>query len=658
MNKKYLLLLCVIGFLQLPVRADVRLPNLFGDHMVLQRNKPVPVWGWADPGEKVSVTLAQPGTGGKPINVKAGKDGKWRVDLPALEAGGPYQLLVKGRKNTVTVSDILIGEVWICSGQSNMAWAVGNSNNAEYEKENANYPSIRHITIPRVISLKEEEDISETPWVVTSPETVGAFSAVAYFFARELYKDLNVPIGLINTSWGGTQVESWISREGVDSFDEFAGITSNLPASIEELNERRKKILLDKIMEAQGNLPAPQQAALFSGESFDDAGWKTIKLPVLFDLIELPGFDGTIWFRKTVEEASFSSGEPAFIGLGVLDDIEEVYVNGVRVGETKEKSPKPRYYTIPAGVLKPGKNSVAIRIRDKEGRGGFLGRADQMVLVQTGAQAALDGEWKYRVEEFTDNKQFAGPNHAATLLYNSMIAPLVPYAFQGAIWYQGESNAGRAIQYRKSFPLMITDWRKKWNDEFPFLFVQLASFKAADGNSAKGSSWAELREAQALTLALPKTGMAVIHDIGEREDIHPRNKQDVGRRLALSAFKNVYNKDIEYSGPQFRDMKKEGNALSVSFAHTGKGLTVKGDKYSYLKGFEVAGEDQKFYWAKAEISGDKVVVWSDEVPNPVAVRYGWADDNIEANLFNLDGLPALPFRTDDWKALTEGGKFR
>lgn len=658
MNRKRILLSFVVSTFCLTAWADVRLPHLFGDHMVLQRNKPIPVWGWADPGEKVSVVLTHANSGAKPVTTKAGKDGKWRVDLPALEAGGPFQLVVKGKKNELSVNDVLIGEVWICSGQSNMAWSVNASNNAEQEKASASFPAIRHITIPRVISLTEEEDIKETPWLVTSPETVGGFSAVAYFFARDLYRELNIPIGLINTSWGGTQVESWISREGVDSFDEFAGISANLPASVEELNERRKKLLLDKIADAQGALPDLNLARQFSKADFDDASWKSIKLPVFFDAQELPGFDGIVWFRKTINEPAIEAGKPAFIGLGVSDDIEEVFVNGVKVGETTEKSSKPRYYTVPNGLLKSGSNNIAIRVQDKEGRGGFQGRADQMVLVQDQVQVALDGDWKYRVEEVFDNKQFVGPNHAATLLYNGMIAPLIPFGIQGAIWYQGESNAGRAVQYRKSFPLMINDWRKKWGEEFPFLFVQLASFKASDGNSEKGSSWAELREAQTLTLKLPKTGMAVINDIGEREDIHPRNKQDVGKRLALSAFNTVYDKPVLHSGPQYKEMKREGNAVSVSFDHAGGGLVVKGDKYGYLKGFEVAGSDQKFYPAKAEISGDKVVVWADAVPNPVAVRYGWADDNLEANLFNSEGLPANSFRTDDWKALTDGAKFK
>lgn len=657
MNRKilsFLLLLCVCSTLH----AEVRLPNLFGDHMVLQRQKPIPIWGWADPGEKVSIVLAKADEKVKPLTVKAGKDGKWRIDWPALEAGGPFQLVVKGKNNEIMLNDILIGEVWIGSGQSNMAWSVDRSNNPEIEKQNANYPEIRHITIPRVISLNEESDISKTPWLVTTPETVGGFSAVGYFFIRELYKELQVPIGFINTSWGGTQVESWISREGMDSLDEFAGLTSKLPRDLDELNEIYKKRLVDKIMRDQGDLPTAELIAQFSKPDYNDSDWKTFNLPGSIDQRDLMYFDGTIWFRKTIDDATLKNGEPGFIGLGLTDDIVEIYINGSKIADAIPTSTAPQFYAVPQGVLKTGKNTIAVRLKDEGGRTGFTGSKDHMLLIQNGVHVPLEGAWSYRVESLKDNKQFVGPNHASTLLYNSMIAPLIPFAFRGAIWYQGESNAGRAYQYRKSFPLMISDWRKKWGEDFPFLFVQLASFKASDGNSEKGSTWAELREAQTMTLQLPQTGMAVIHDIGERDDIHPRNKQDVGKRLALNAFKMVYGKELVYSGPVYREMKKEGNAIAVSFDHVGGGLVVKNEKYGYLRGFEVAGNDRKFYPAKGEISGDKVIVWSDEVADPIAVRYGWADDNIEANLFNREGLPANAFRTDEWNTVTKEVKFK
>jgi len=657
MHKKILSLLFILCVFN-TLHAEVKLPNLFGNHMVLQRQKPIPIWGWADPGEKITVSLAKADEKVKPINIKAGKDGKWRVDWPALEAGGPYQLVVKGKSNTVTLEDILIGEVWIGSGQSNMQWTVDASANPDQEKQNANFPQIRHITIPRVISLNEEEDIRQAPWQIASPETVGGFSAVGFFFIRELYKELNIPIGFINSSWGGTQVESWISRDGMDSLDEFEGIVSRLPATLEEMNETYRQRLIARIKQDQGDFPAAGQTAQFATANFDDSAWKVINFPGNFEQREMMYFDGTVWFRKSFESTALKPGETAVLGLGVSDDQIELYVNGVKIADNGGNAADPRFYTIPSGTLKSGRNTIAVRLTDSNGRSGFSGAKEYMMLAQNGVFVPLSGEWKYRVEELKDNRQFTGPNHASTLLYNSMIAPLIPYAFRGVIWYQGESNAGRAYQYRKSFPLMINDWRKKWGEDFPFFFVQLASFIASDGNSEKGSTWAELREAQTLTLNLPNTGMAVIHDIGERNDIHPRNKQDVGKRLALNAFKMVYGKDLVYRGPQFREMKKEGNAISVSFDHVGSGLVVKNEKYGYLRGFEVAGNDRKFYPAKAEISGDKVVVWSDEVADPVAVRYGWADDNIEANLFNREGLPADSFRTDDWNTVTKDAKFK
>ncbi len=649
-------LLVVLGLLcQFSAFAEISLPRIFDHHMVLQRHKPVPVWGWAEAGEKVSVELVIPGQKSQIKTIKADKSGAWKVTLDALEAGGPYSLVVKGKKNTLTFEDVLVGEVWICSGQSNMGWSVNASDRAEQEKAEANYPLIRHFAVPLKMSLKEEKDLSNGDWKLTTPETVGAFTAVGYFFGRELFRELNVPIGLINTSWGGTQVESWISKDGMNGFEEFKEVVNQLPASMDELNERRAKALTDLIISQQGKFPTTNEQAEFPSVNYNDADWKSMALPAFFDTYVLPALDGVVWFRKEVDIPANVIGKPVVLGLGSIDDNDMTYVNGVKVGQTEGQG--ARYYTVPANVLKAGKNIIAVRVEDLNGRGGFGGRTDQMVMIQETFQLPLGGDWKYRVAASVDNKQYAGPNHAGTLLYNSMIAPLVPYAVQGAIWYQGESNASRAYQYRKSFPLMINDWRNKWGAEFPFLFVQLASFDAAGGNSEKGSTWAELREAQTLTLQLPQTGMAVIHDIGESKDIHPRNKQDVGKRLALNALKMNYGKEVVASGPVYTAMKKTGNAIELDFDHVGSGLMAK-DKYGYLKGFEVAGADKKFHWAKAEISGNKIVVWSDDVADPVAVHYGWADDNIEANLFNKEGLPAVPFRTDDWRGITEGNRFK
>jgi sialate O-acetylesterase len=626
--------------------------------MILQQKKPAPVWGWSDAGEKVTLLLSSAGKTLQTKTIKTGKEGKWVLNLDPVDAGGPYQITVSGKKNSIVFDDVLFGEVWICSGQSNMEMLVNRSNNAAEEKSNANFPQIRHFKVPHDRSLVPKDDITGGEWQLTTPETVGDFSAVAYFFARDLYEKLHVPIGLVNSSWGGTQVESWISLDAMKSFDEFKDHVANMPTSLEAFNMMRKKQLDDKIISEQGSFPDAATLKTWPSFSLDDAAWKSMEMPNYFDLKFLPGLDGAVWFRKEIDLPVQWAGQSMILMLGPIDDIDVTYVNGVKIGESLKKVPQARNYIIPANILKAGKNVITVRIEDLGAIGGFSGKPEQMKLTSADYEMPLAGSWKYRVESSLDNKQLSGANVTSTILYNAMIAPLIPYAMRGTIWYQGESNASRAYQYRKSFPLMINDWRKRWGEDFPFLFVQLASWSASNGTSEKGSTWAELREAQTMTLStVPNTGMAVINDIGESADIHPKNKQDVGHRLALSALKQVYGQDIVYSGPAYESMKVNGNKITLSFNHTGSGLKSS-DKYGYVKGFEIAGADQKFYWAQARIEGSKLVVWSDQVTNPVAVHYGWADDNIEANLYNKEGIPALPFRTDTWKGITEDVRFK
>jgi len=638
--------------------ADVRLPKIFNAHMVLQRHKPIPVWGWADAGEKVTVELAGSGITGKIKTVKARKDGKWILRLDAENEGGPYRLIVKGKKNTITLDDVLIGEVWICSGQSNMQWPVQWSDSAKEEIAAANYPLIRQFEVPREISLTPKDDLSGGKWKPATPENVGNFTAVGYFFGRELYRQLGIPIGLIHTSWGGTIVETWISKEAMKGFDEFSDVIDEMPSSIEELGAKRKAKLSDAIRELQGGLPTSAEVQSWSAASFDDSKWKTIDLPRHFDHGKLGYYDGVVWFRREFDLPDSLAGHSLALSLGTIDGIDDTYVNGVKIGSTSVKTSTGRTYILEPSQLQAGKNIIAIRVNDVGGRSGFAGKPEDMKISRNAYEQSLSGTWKCRIATSVDNNQFTSPNDAGTLLYNTMIAPLIPYAMQGAIWYQGESNAERAYQYRKSFPLMIKDWRDRWKETFPFLFVQLASFDAAGGNSAKGSSWAELREAQDLTLQVsPKTAMAVIHDIGNPKNIHPTNKQEVGRRLALQALKMVYGQNVIAQGPRYQSMQKEGNKIALSFSNTGSGLEAH-NKYGYLNGFEVAGADKIFHWAKAEIRDNKVIVWSDAVSDPVTVHYGWADDNMEANLFNKEGLPAAPFRTDTWKGITEEARFK
>jgi sialate O-acetylesterase len=620
--------------------------------MVLQRNKPINIWGWADAGEKVTVQFNK-----QSASAKADKNGKWFIALKPEAAGGPYQLTIKGR-NTITLTNILVGEVWVCSGQSNMEWSLANANNAKQEIAQANYPLIRHFAVQKSVSSKLEDDVKGGEWKICSPENAGEFTAVGYFFARDLYKELNIPIGLVHTSWGGTHSETWTSREAFEQSAEFKEMIASMPVlDLEVIAKQKDEALRKKLLGLGITLPKAEETKLWNQSTFNDSRWPAMALPGLWEDKALGDLDGVVWFRKTISLSKEDADKEAILQLAMIDDNDETFMNGELIGTTKSYNEK-RLYSISANRLKEGENVIAIRVTDTGGGGGVYGDAADMKLTMGKTVLPLAGEWKYQVEKLYGSGSALNPNSYPTLLYNAMINPLLNLGIQGAIWYQGESNAGRAYQYRTAFPLMIKDWRTHWKQgDFPFYFVQLASFNSANGDSENGSNWAELREAQTMTLALPNTGMAVTTDIGEAHDIHPRNKQDVGKRLAAIALHDIYGKSIEYSGPVYQSMKVEGNNIRISFTHVGDGLLAK-DKYGYLKGFEIAGADQKFKYAKAWIEGNTVVVSSDQVSNPVAVHFAWADNPEDANLFNKNGFPAVPFRTDTWKGITENGKFR
>lgn len=643
-------LLILFGLSAFP---NVQLPKIFGDHMVLQRDREIVLWGWADPKEKITVQFNK-----QTKTVVAGKDGKWKLNLAAEAAGGPFQLIVKG-KNTLTYSDVLVGEVWICSGQSNMEWPVRSSNNAAAEIAQGNFPTIRHIKIPNTIASAPQQDIKSGEWKICSPETVGDFTAVGYFFARELTRELNVPVGLINTTWGGTHVETWTSREAFENSDEFKTMIASMPKlNLDSLAKVKTASNLKRIESLQGAVNESTDVVnSWKETSFDDSRWKKMNVPELWESQELGDFDGVVWFRKTISLPASEAGKEGWVALSMIDDSDETFINGIPVGKTTWKYNEQRNYKIAPGILKEGKNVIAVRVEDTGGGGGIYGVGDFKISAGN-FTLPLTGEWNYRVESLLQNSVGGvGPNSYPTLLFNAMLNPLIPYSIKGALWYQGESNAGRAWQYRKAFPLMIGDWRKRWGQgDFPFYFVQLASFDADHGTSKTGSNWAELREAQTLTLSVPNTGMAVTTDIGEPHDIHPRNKQDVGKRLAAVALNKTYGKSRVDSGPVFKSMEVKGDRIDVTFTNTGSGLQAK-DRYGYVKGFEIAGADKQFFYAKASIEGNTVVIYHDQVKTPVAVRFGWADEASDTNLFNAEGFPAVPFRSDTWKGITEGGKF-
>ncbi len=639
-NLKLLVPILFLAFLSGNLFADVKLPKIFSSNMVLQQGIEIAVWGWADRNESITVSM-----NGTTVKTKAGKNGSWSVRLPAMDYGGPHTLTVKG-KNMVEFTDVLIGEVWICSGQSNMAWTVKNSNDPETEIASADYPQIRLFQVPLRMSEVPLNDIEEGEWKVCTPGTIPDFSAVAWFFGRELHKKLNVPVGLIQTAWGGTVAETWISAQTIKNDPDFAGKLQQLKdidiAKEAEMEMKRVRELLGGDLPRQ-DLGIVDDVPVWAAIDLNDSDWRTIKVPGVWEDQGYDIFNGAAYYRCEIILSPEQSSKNAVLHLGMVDDDDITWMNGIEIGQTNGHN-VIRQYFIKSEVLRPGKNVLTVRAFDKGGLGGIWGDAGDQYLLIGDEKLDLPGEWKFRFGRPFITRGYT-PNAYPTLLFNSMIHPLIPYGIKGAIWYQGESNANRALQYQRIFPALINDWRSHWKlGDFSFIWVQLANYKKPADEPGE-STWAELREAQTMTLKLPKTGMASAIDIGEANDIHPRNKQDVGKRLALNALKIEYGKDVVHQGPMFSSVKFIEGKAYVTFDCTGSGLKVN-DRYGYINGFTIAGADGKFYWAKARIASvNQVEVYSDEVPEPVAVRYGWADNPDDLNLYNKEGLPANPFRT-------------
>lgn len=651
MKSKFNLLALIIFsvFCVFKTQAEVKLPRIFSSNMVLQKGIENPVWGWADKGEQITVAFNN-----HSVRTKTDKNGKWSVKLPMQEYGGPYTMTVKG-KNTIVFDNILIGEVWVCSGQSNMEFQVAQAINAENEIATANFPKIRLFTVPKTVAQFPNDDISSGEWEECSPETVSDFSAVAYFFGRDIFRELNVPIGLIHTSWGGTVAETWSSAETISNDPDLKGNLSELQKMDLSKYREEKMVQIKKILGGEvpdKDLGMENGKAVWAAPDFNDSNWKTIKTPIYWEQQGFTDIDGIGWYRKEIVLTEEQSNANATLHLGKIDDADITFVNGVEIGKTNSYD-KDRVYTIESKILKPGKNIIAVRVDDTGGNGGIWGDSKDLYLDFKNEKKDISGDWKFRISKAMAGNLNIGPNSYPTLLFNGMINPILPYGIKGAIWYQGESNAGRAKQYQRVFPDVIKDWRTHWNQgDFPFLFVSLANFYPPVETPGE-SDWAELREAQTKTLSLPNTGMALSIDIGEANDIHPKNKQDVGKRLALNALKIAYNKNIVFSGPMYKSVDfKDGKAF-ITFSETGSGLKAK-DKYGYLKGFTIAGADKKFKWAKAEIIDNKtIVVYSEEIKDPKSVRYGWANNPDDVNLYNVEGLPANPFRTDEWPGITK-----
>jgi sialate O-acetylesterase len=630
------------GCLLVTAATAVELNPLFQINAVLQCDSRVPVWGTGRDGEKITVTF-----GGQKISTVAA-NGTWKVWLAPMKPNATPQSLTVAGDTTLSIGNILVGEVWIASGQSNMERELGPRGGQkpiirwEAEVAVANLPQIRQFSVPQAKSFTPQTTVNGE-WKVCSPETAASFSAVGYFFARDLSVARKVPVGIIHSAWGGTPAEAWTSEAGLQELPDFAEPLADVKRLIADPSLARRKAEAKQAEWFAKVDPGSKSGAAWSAADLDTAEWKPMTLPAYHEGAGFPDFDGVIWFRRSFDLPENWDGGDVELHLGAVDDMDTTWVNGEQVGMTNGWS-LPRVYQVPGRLLKRGANVIAVRVLDAAGGGGIYGGDDAMRLVLKASglttSIPLSGEWSCKASATrqetgwppSDFSDFPG---TPTVLYNGMIAPLLPYAMRGVIWYQGEANVGRERQYRTLFPAMIADWRQQWGrGDFPFLFVQIAPYSTMSP---------EIREAQLLSWKSTKnTAMAVTLDCGDAEDIHPANKQPVGARLALAARALAHGEKIEYSGPVFDSMKTRGSEAVLRFARIGGGLVAKDGE---LIGFTIAGADKVYHPAKAAIRGDTIVVTAAEVSSPVAVRYAWANAP-EGNLFNRDGLPASPFRTD------------
>jgi len=633
---------------------QILLSSLFGDHAILQRGIPVPIWGWAPPLSRIQITCG-PSVATGISNV----DGEFCVRLPAMVAGGPFDLTAEVLETGEQCKSvgILVGEVWLASGQSNMEWTFRMLGEA-WEKEVVETPNpeIRMLTVPRNAILGGRGSI-QAEWKTLTPPEVLDFSAVATYFARKLHRELGVPVGILNASWGGTQVEAWISRRYLVKNEFFKHRMARIEADLSNPDYwQGMSQFMTKTLPADPGNQGERDG--WASPHCEESLWKEVLLPNPW-LAFGHNHSGVFWFRKTLRIPSQWIGKPLQLELGAIDKQDITYVNGVQVGATgkgfdEEHWNTPRTYIVPAEAVHSEILTIAVRAYSFIYQGGLIGPAESMRISPTdevGEFLPLNGTWVYRMEHdlgvVTPPTPPYGPGNANTpaILFDSMLKPLLGFAMRGSIWYQGESNADRANEYASLLRDMIENWRTDWGlGDFPFLIVQLANFRTPSSYES-ASTWARLREAQLHALQENNTGMAVAIDLGEAADIHPKNKKDVGERLALGALAKTYAREIPYSGPIYHNMVLEANGIRLYFNHASGGLLAKNGN---LKTFVIAGKDRVFFPAEALVDGYSVFVSSPQVPHPEAVRYAWADNPEGCNLFNGAGLPASPFRTDNW----------
>jgi sialate O-acetylesterase len=638
------------------VKGKLSVSNLFSDHMVLQQKKKVDLWGQSSPRQKITITASW----GKQAAAMTNADGNWSAKLATPQAGGPYTITVKNVDTSIVINDVLIGEVWLASGQSNMdiplrGWPPGDTIlNSKQEINNANYPGIRFMKVPFNISATPLRSVGGE-WVPVSPETAGDFSATAYFYARKLQQQLHVPIGIIQSSIGGTPAEAWTSKDGLQKLGDFNKTIDgleNLQNATDNWFAKWPVQTPPKTKEGWSSISFSDRDA--DNPGFDDSKWATVKLPGRYDLVNQAEIDGAVWLRK--EFIIQDTATDYVLKIGSIDDMDATYINGKYVGGLVGKgfATTVREIIIPKLLLAKGKNIIAIRAIDTGGQG--LLRGPITIANNKGSIISLEGDWRYLlVAELLNDKFYTYGlqidinkrpdiarlnSNSPTVLFNAMINPLIPYTIKGAIWYQGESNVGRAEQYKKLFPLMIQNWRNKWGSELPFYYVQIAPFLYSAPDQKEQSQ--KLRDAQRYALKLPKTGMVTTLDIGYLKTAHPPYKQEVGNRLAKFAFTNEYGISQVASGPLYKKVTVAGNKLIVEFESVGNGLIASANG---LNNFEIAGADKVYVKAEAKIEGNKLIVDSPSINEPVYVRYAWSDGS-SATLFNKEGLPAATFTSE------------
>ena len=642
MNNPRLFLIIILAFHCSYSFSQIRLPKLISDGVIFQRESEIKIWGWASPNEKINLDFR-----GKSFEAQASESGDWTIVLPSQNAGGPFEMVFKA-SNTITVKNILFGDIWVCSGQSNMELTM------ERVKEkyadviaNSENHDIRQFLVPDEYDFKaEHNDFDGGTWVRANPESLLGFSAVAYFFARELNQKYKVPIGIINAAVGGSPVEAWMSESALRNFpgayDELQKFKNDgLIKQIEESDKTRSESWYKELnLKDNGLINKPK----WNQPELNDSDWEIMPVPGFWSDNSTGNVNGVVWFRRDIDIPKSMIGKPAKLWLGRIVDQDFAYINGELVGTTGYQYP-PRRYTVNPTILKEGKNTLAVRVINNSGKGGFI--MDKPYYMAAGNDTIdLKGNWKYKLG--TIMEPLAGQTFVRWKpggLYNKMIAPLLNFKIRGIIWYQGESNADNPSDYDQTFPAMINNWRQKWNQgDFPFIYVQLANYMEETKEPVE-SNWAELRQAQLKTLSVENTGMVVAIDLGEWNDIHPLNKYDVGKRLALQAQKLAYReKNVFAESPVPEKSVFKQDKVEIYFRNTGNGLMAKGDKKLHY--FSVSNDNKNFVWAEAKIKGNKVIVWNSGIKNPVKVRYAWADNPKSANLFTKDGLPASPFEIE------------